>query len=75
MPHSNCGPETLACGAFEQNCSNGFIVQPLSDTGQVGFVDTYTSSPLLIRFHDTHYENMPIQIYRKFHPQKLKIFR
>ena len=23
----------------------------------------------------THYENMPIQIYRKFHLQKLKIFR
>ena len=22
-----------------------------------------------------HYENMPIQIYRKFHRQKLKIFR
>ena len=22
-----------------------------------------------------HYENMPIQIYRKFHLQKLKIFR
>ena len=22
-----------------------------------------------------HYENMPIQIYRKFHPKKLKIFR
>ena len=22
-----------------------------------------------------HYENMPIQIYRKSHPQKLKIFR
>ena len=22
-----------------------------------------------------HYENTPIQIYRKFHPQKLKIFR
>ena len=22
-----------------------------------------------------HYENMPIQIYRKFHFQKLKIFR
>ena len=22
-----------------------------------------------------HYENMPIQIYRKFHVQKLKIFR
>ena len=23
----------------------------------------------------SHYENMPIQIYRKFHPKKLKIFR
>ena len=23
----------------------------------------------------SHYENMPIQIYRKFHLQKLKIFR
>ena len=23
----------------------------------------------------THYENTPIQIYRKFHLQKLKIFR
>ena len=22
-----------------------------------------------------HYENMPIQIYRKFHLQKLKIFK
>ena len=27
-------------------------------------------------FHDCgHYENTPIQIYRKFHLQKLKIFR
>ena len=24
---------------------------------------------------DDHYENTPIQIYRKFHLQKLKIFR
>ena len=24
---------------------------------------------------NVHYENMPIQIYRKFHLQKLKIFR
>ena len=24
---------------------------------------------------DSHYENTPIQIYRKFHLQKLKIFR
>ena len=24
---------------------------------------------------DTHYENTPIQIYSKFHFQKLKIFR
>ena len=23
----------------------------------------------------THYENTPIQIYRKFHPKKLKMFR
>ena len=25
--------------------------------------------------HDTHYENMPIQIYWKFYHQKMKIFR
>ena len=25
--------------------------------------------------HASHYENTPIQIYRKFHLQKLKIFR
>ena len=27
------------------------------------------------REENTHYENTPIQIYRKFHLQKLKIFR
>ena len=26
-------------------------------------------------YKQRHYENMPIQIYRKFHPKKLKIFR
>ena len=44
---------------------------------------TLFSAPLiLITFWEnsadgesTHYENMPIQIYGKFHLQKLKIFR
>ena len=27
------------------------------------------------RTNNIHYENTPIQIFRKFHPQKLKIFR
>ena len=25
--------------------------------------------------HASHYENTPIQIYRKFHHRKLKVFR
>ena len=27
------------------------------------------------QFYSIHYENMPIQIYWKFYPQKMKIFR
>ena len=34
---------------------------------------TYTSLKLTMPFY--HYENTPIQIYRKFHLQKLKVFR
>ena len=30
---------------------------------------------LTLCFPSTHYENTPIQIYRTFHLQKLKIFR
>ena len=31
--------------------------------------------PRTVRVTKLHYENMPIQIYRNFHVQKLKIFR
>ena len=34
-----------------------------------------TSSDIRCTWFDTNYENMPIQIYWKFHHQKLKIFR
>ena len=37
-------------------------------TGQGG--ECYYTNPYFV-----HYENTPIQIYRKFHPQKLKIFK
>ena len=30
---------------------------------------------LILEYLRLHYENSPIQIYRKFHLQKLKIFR
>ena len=36
---------------------------------------TLESYPTVIRYFCFHYENTPIQIYRKFHHQKLKIFR
>ena len=36
----------------------------------------FTTSPVLAEWDIlSHYENTPIQIYRKFHLQKLKIFR
>ena len=35
----------------------------------------YVPVPLYHVFVVTHYENTPIQIYRKFHLQKLKVFR
>ena len=34
--------------------------------------DKFDQGPSFLRLH---YENMPIQIYRKFHLQILKIFR
>ena len=32
LPHSDCGPEPLASGATEQDCTISFVVQSLSDT-------------------------------------------
>ena len=51
--------------------------------GVVGIFDPLTFTTLWAKTADDklvmvifyHYENTPIQIYRKFHLQKLKIFR
>ena len=48
------------------------IDQDLFAGGQIDFSNFRTS---MISGKAFHYENMPIQIYRKFHLQKLKIFR
>ena len=48
-------------------CLNKFqILKILSD---------YESEALMISWSSMHYENISIQIYWKFHHQKLKVFR
>ena len=43
----------------------------------VDFIDIKTAAKHSLTQHKAlrHYENTPIQIYRKFHLEKMKIFR
>ena len=43
-------------------------------TGDLNQFYSRETSPLILMQLEIHYENIPIQIYRKFHLQKLKIF-
>ena len=45
-----------------------------ADTQNELHIPHYENTPIQI-YRKFHYENTPIQIYRKFHLQKLKIFR
>ena len=41
---------------------------------QCNFLFANLNTKSLLKRNLLHYENMPIQIYRKFHLQKLKVF-
>ena len=79
------GPDLGLCCPLTESLDNVDYIS-LSKYGEV-FLSDCAASPVDLDFYcshllrkifchgATHYENMPIQIYRKFHLQKLKIFR
>ena len=62
--HYNIFSEDVVTRIVEYLCNLAWIKKKYLDT-HLYFRD----------FKQKHYENMPIQIYRKFHFQKMKIFR
>ena len=58
---------------YDGNCNHACPGDASTKCGGDGSTDVYMS--VYEAYGEFHYENTPIQIYRKFHLQKLKIFR
>ena len=73
-----------ACVDYNAQSDQGLCWQLTKSLDTVGYIDIYSKGPyqfvqlqlLIWIFVCIHHENtMPIQIYWKFHHQKLKVFR